>query len=98
MRWSVGPQAGATSCLTLADPPRRGFCASRAFTYRERFGAETPFAVSLYEPSEPQLERDQFNETVAAARARGVSSVVPYIALGCGWVSPGFVSTAVPAF
>ena len=83
--------ARRTDCLNLATPPRRGFCTSAAFTYRERLGADTPFAVSLYEPSEPQLERDQFNETVSAARARGVNNVVPYIALGCGWISPGFV-------
>jgi hypothetical protein len=83
--------ACTTSCFTLSQPPRRGYCTSNAFTYQERFGNNSvPFAVSLYEPSEPQLERDQFNATVSAARARGISSVVPYIALGCGWVSPGF--------
>lgn len=43
-----------------------------------------------YEPSEPQLERDQYNATVSDAFGRGIRTVVPYIALGCGWVSPGF--------
>ena len=82
--------ANTTSCFTLSQPQRRGYCTSNAFTYQERFENNTSFAVSLYEPSEPQLERDQFNATVSAARARGISSVVPYVALGCGWVSPGF--------
>ena len=89
-RPSRGP-ADNTACFSLAQPPRRGFCTSTAFSYTERFAADMPFAVSLYEPGEPQLERDQFNTTVSAAWARGVNSVVPYIALGCGWVSPGFV-------
>jgi hypothetical protein len=83
--------ADASACFSLAQPPKRGYCTSTAFSYKERFAADTPFAVSLYEPGEPQLERDQFNTTVSAAWARGVQSVVPYIALGCGWVSPGFV-------
>ena len=43
-----------------------------------------------YEPGEPQLERDQYNGTVADAWRRGIHTVVPYIALGCGWISPGF--------
>jgi hypothetical protein len=89
-RPSMAP-AGTTSCFSLAQPPKRGFCTSTTVTYREQLAPGTPFAVSLYEPGEPQLERDQFNETVSAARARGVKSVVPYIALGCGWVSPGFI-------
>eukprot|EP01050_Picozoa_sp_SAG11_P017778 SAG11_NODE_2602_length_3180_cov_1.885427_2_plen_518_part_00 len=82
--------ASTTSCFSLSQPPKRGYCTSNAFTYQESFGKHTSFAVSLYEPGEPQLERDQFNATVSAARAHGVTTVVPYIALGCGWVSPGF--------
>ena len=93
-RPSTAP-ADETACFSLAQPPKRGFCTSAAFSYKESFGADVPFAVSLYEPGEPQLERDQFNTTVSAAWARGVQSVVPYIALGCGWVSPGFVFNRV---
>ena len=51
---------------------------------------ERPLAWRRYEPGEPQLERDQYNGTVSDAWRRGIRNVVPYIALGCGWISPGF--------
>ena len=49
-----------------------------------------PLVQCRYEPSEPQLERDQYNGTVSDAWQHGIRTVVPYIALGCGWISPGF--------
>ena len=51
---------------------------------------ERPLEWRRYEPGEPQLERDQYNGTVSDAWRRGIRNVVPYIALGCGWISPGF--------